>query len=441
MKSMSFQTIILGVFGFLVVGGMLIFAGVIPIGKSSSTTTYDGTTLSVWGTIPEDTLRSLLAEFSQSTKMNILYSQHNAQTFDTELIDALASATGPDIIIGTQETLIKQRTKLLHIPYDKYPEGIFRDSFVQEGELFLLPDGILAFPLAIDPLILYYNRVMFENEGLLAAPTTWEEVTEQSKKLTKLDQNQNIDQSAIAFGKLSNIQSGKDILSMLLLQAGNGIIKQIGTVGAPLYRSTLEEKFNFETAPAVSVLSFFTQFADPLKDTYSWNKILPNSYNAFISEELAQYIGYASELPQIVAKNPNLNFNVAMVPQIKDTRSKMTFGRMWGVAVIKNSRNQVPAFIIAQQMAGADFSKKFVDAVNANAPIAPARRDLLKTFPGTLYGPVLYNSAIIARGWFDPDSGKTYPIFSDLVNNVISGVESIEGALGTASNKLTSLFQ
>ena len=59
-----------------------------------------------------------------------------------------------------------------------------------------------------------------------------------------------------------------------------------------------------------SVLRFYTQFADPAKETYSWNKTFQNDKNAFISGKLAFYFGYASEYKDIQQKNPNLRFDI-----------------------------------------------------------------------------------------------------------------------------------
>ena len=57
-----------------------------------------------------------------------------------------------------------------------------------------------------------------------------------------------------------------------------------------------------------SVLKFYTDFADPLKDVYSWNKSFSNSRDAFSAENLVFYLGYASELQSLINKNPNQNF-------------------------------------------------------------------------------------------------------------------------------------
>ena len=49
------------------------------------------------------------------------------------------------------------------------------------------------------------------------------------------------------------------------------------------------------------------------------------------------YFGFASGLPDLRLKNPNLNFDVAM-PQTKDYTKNITFGRMVGLAIPRNSQ-------------------------------------------------------------------------------------------------------
>jgi len=91
-------------------------------------------------------------------------------------------------------------------------------------------------------------------------------------------------------------------------------------------------------------MRFYTEFSKSNKDSYTWNRSLPPSRSMFEAGDLALYFGYASEYKAIKLKNPHLNFDVAMMPQVGPTATKLTFGRMYGVGVVSASKNQAGAF-------------------------------------------------------------------------------------------------
>ncbi|MCD5396682.1 MAG: hypothetical protein LRZ98_00730 [Candidatus Pacebacteria bacterium] len=55
---------------------------------------------------------------------------------------------------------------------------------------------------------------------------------------------------------------------------------------------------------------------------------MPNSRDVFLSGKLATYFGFSSELRGLRLKNPNLNFDIAMVPNPKKKEKKQVFARV-----------------------------------------------------------------------------------------------------------------
>jgi hypothetical protein len=78
------------------------------------------------------------------------------------------------------------------------------------------------------------------------------------EKITKKDSSGNVFQSAVAFGEWSNINNAKDILSMLMIQAGTPITSRSGTAVI----SVLNSQFSSPTVPAQSALEFYTKFSN-----------------------------------------------------------------------------------------------------------------------------------------------------------------------------------
>lgn len=441
MKTSPFQIGVIAFFVVFVIVAMLIFTGIIKVGGDTQEQTLSGN-VTVWGTYPQEVMGKIISERNASNQKTfaITYIPISSADLSTRLAEAIASGGGPDLVVLSQDQILKNASKLYPIPYESLPEATVRATFAGEGELFMLPGGTLGLPMSIDPLILYYNRDLLEGAGITVPPKTWNEVAKITPLLTKKDVNNNVIQSAIPFGIYSNLNNARDIVAMLLLQAGSPIVAKQAASFIPVLSGGVQTAGTDVLPPAQAVVSYFTQFVDPTKDTYTWNRAFKNARTEFIGGELAMYVGYASELPTIVSQNPNLNFDIAKVPQAGTAGAQITFGRMHAIAVVKASKNLGAALAAASEMTGADFAKKVVDAMLPIIPVAPARRDLLSQVPQNAFAPILYASAIIARGWYDPGVDVTDPIFNDMIDDVVRGASTISQAVGDAQSRFTVIF-
>src|SRR3989344_106314 len=433
-----FRIIITGIFILFLVLAILIFSGLIPIGKSKGSNQGVKGNVVLWGTIPNENLSPIIENFNANNEdLKVSYKEKKSESFDSELIEALASGAGPDLILLPDNLINRYQDKIFLIPYESFSIRDFKDIFIQQGELYLNENGILALPFSVDPMVMYYNRDMFSSAGISKPPENWEDFFEIVPLLTKRDQSTNILTSAVSFGEFANITHAKDIISMLLLQSGNPIIiKHPGTEGlSQILEVTLADSSNpNEESPASITLDFYTEFSNPASNTeeglYSWNKSLLPSQDAFISEKLAIYFGYASELFIIQERNPNLNFDVVMVPQAKNINTKITFGRMNALAIAKTSPNINTSFIVANLLT----KKDFIENLSKGLSLPPVRRDLLFVKPKNPYTSIFYDSALISRSWFDPSPKETSEIFEKMVDDIISGRLSIKESVSKAHN-------
>lgn len=424
----NFQLIILIIFIGLSILGVLVFSGAIKVGKGGANSLGK---VVLWGTVPETTISAAMKDFNNANPtFTVTYVQKSADTFDQDLLEAAASGTGPDIFFLPDNLVFHYSDKIFTIPYQSYSLTSFNNNFAGAGEVFLTSNGILAFPISIDPLMFYYNRSMLDGSGIIYPPVYWSEVVDIVPTLTKKDDSNKIIKSAISFGDSSNVTHFKDVLATLFMQAGNPIIKEKdGVVGSTLDSST--GNFNLP-----SILKFYTDFADPNNAVYSWNKSFPNSNDAFSKETLAFYFGYASELQSLIKRNPNQNFFVAPMPQIKNSNFKLTGARVTGLAISAFSKNITTAFLAASLMATGDFASKFSVATG----VPPARRDLLATIPQDAYSPIFFSSALYAKSWLDPLPKDTDNIFGGMINSVLSGNLSVADAIKDANAKLSLLL-
>lgn len=428
MNSSKFQLIFTGVFAAFILIGVMIFA----FGSRGGGVAISQ--VAIWGTIPQATFTSVFdkSPLSKSKDIKVTYTEKDVQTFDQDLVNALASGEGPDLIFVRQDAIWKNRNRLFTIPYKNYPERTFRDTFAEEGELFLMPDGVIALPFSIDPLVMYWNRDIFTNANLPKPPQYWDEFFDLSQKLTQKDGAFNITRSTAPLGEYQNITNSKEIISSLIMQAGSPIV----SYSQNAYRSVLVDKFDAAVAPAQAAVSYYTEFSNPAKPFYTWNRSLPNSQSFFLSGDLGVYFGFASEAPFITLKNPNLNFDIASFPQSRTGARKIAFGRMTGLAIIKNSKSIAGAYTVAVELTGQNMENLFSTALK----VPPARRDLLGAAPSDSFSPVFYSSALFSKAWLDPDPSKTSDVFQNVVESVTSGRQRLDGALNQASQEIGNLL-
>src|SRR3989344_5275263 len=268
----KFQIILLAVFGVFFVLGVVAFS----LYRGSG---GENVAMTVWGDIAPEDFGLLLttSAISQDRMFSVNYVEKSTETIEAEFTEALARGTGPDLIILTQDQLWKNKAKLLAIPYTSINERDFKTAFIEEGELFLDETGIYALPLSIDPLVLYYNRDLLSNARQAQHIQYWDEIYAAATNLSKRDAAGNIVLSVMALGEARNIPHAKDIFSLLLLQAGTPIT---GLVNREL-RSQISLNFGTPILPGEAALDFYTQFSNPTKVYFSWNRSLIDAQTHF----------------------------------------------------------------------------------------------------------------------------------------------------------------
>lgn len=425
----NFRTILTVVFAAFIVIGVITFS--LFRGNSGAGQLEQ---ITVWGNFPESIFARYLDSVNSSgdVKVSVNYIEKEDDFFDRDFIEALASGIGPDAILLSQDQILRYKDKLYPIPYASLSERSFKDIFVQEAELYLSSSGVIALPFSIDPLVMYWNRDMFTDALLAQPPSYWDEFFSLVGKITKVDGNLNVLRSATALGEFKNIANAKEILSLLIFQAGNPIVKN----SEQGLESVLSANAGFSIPPTEAAIRFYTEFSNPSKTSYSWNRSLPLSTSNFLSGDLAVYFGFASELDGIKLKNPNLNFDVAVVPQRKEGKMKMTFGKMQGFALVKSSKKLSSAYATISLLT----SKNNISEWSKISGLPPARRDLLSAGSSDSVGSIFYNSAIISKAWLDPKREETKNIFQNMVELVISGKLRLSESVKQADEEIQSLL-
>lgn len=431
MKNMTtFQMALLG----LCIAAVVVALGVFALFSTGGNTAIGRVT--IWGTMPAPEFTTSIEEVNKilERRVTVDYVEKREKDFNQELVEALASGKGPDLVLIPHDLMTRQQDKFFTINGESLPLRDYLDTFINESELYITNEGILALPLGVDPLVTYWNRDIFFNKSIPNPPTTWTEVGEIAPKISQKDSVANLTRSAVALGESMNVQWSKEILSALIMQTGNAIVVRRQDGGL---QSILADDLGLRIPPAEAAVTFYTDFANPSRPQYSWNRALPNSRNMFAAGDLALYFGFASEYESFAAKNPNLNYDVAPFPQLRDAKSRSTFGRMYGLSVLKASPKVTDAFETAVALSGTEFSGLWTKALK----MAPARRSMLGTLPADPALSVAYSSALTAKGWLDPDSAQTSAFWKTMIEDVTSGRASVQSAVSDVSSKIQALFK
>ena len=428
----TFRIVVLVVFVVFAVVGVAIFAGV---GGFFGSDSGEGAPVLIWGTLPGAVMTSVLGDLVDARKGFdlVTYVAKDPRTYEADFVEALATGSGPDLLLLPHDLLVSHANKLIAIPYSSFSERAFKDAFIEEGELFLSPQGIIGLPFLVDPMVMYWNRAIFATEGVAKPPAYWDEFFLLAPKMTKRDQASNITRSFVSLGEYGNVTHAKALLSALMMQAGNRIVER-GTQGLT---SVLTEGAGTSAAGAEAALRFYTEFSNPVKSVYSWNRALPESRQMFLAGDLGVYFGFASELSELRRANPNLNFDVASLPQSRDAADRTTYGRLSALVIPRIASNANAALSAAFALSDAPS----LSALTALTGLPPVRRDLLAKTPTDAFQSVFYASALQAKAWLDPNPKETERIFRAMVEGITSGRENISGALRTAHSEISNLLR
>jgi multiple sugar transport system substrate-binding protein len=292
-------------------------------------------------------------------------------------------------------------------------------------------DRVFAVPLASDALALYYNKDLLNAAGIPEPPAYWDDLQKMIPRLTKQDSQGNIIQSGAALGTAKNIERFSDILSVLMMQNGTKMTEYDRVI----FDKTPVELSGRDTPPADSAVTFYTDFANPAKEVYTWNDKLPDSLQAFASGQTAFFFGYSYQMQQIVAQAPKLNFGIAKLPQIRDN-PEVNFANYWVEGVSKKTANLNWAWDFLQFASTADQAAKYLAV--ANRPTA--LRSLIQKQTEDINLSVFASEMLTAKSWYRGKSDTAAEqAISDLIYSVLNGGE-IRQAVKNSANRVMETY-
>lgn len=414
MKLRPFELALVIIFGGLALGALVMLKLYKPDANSNDpASSVKIGKVDIWGTFPAEGIYTLLSDLTKENEQyrGVSYRYFRPEEFSASLVTALADGTGPDIILISQEKLIEMRQRIKPVSYESYPLRDFKSNYVDGASVFALRDGIYGYPIAVDPLMMYWNKDILATEGFLSAPSTWEElVNNMFPKLIKRDFDRTINRSVVAMGEYGNVHNAFGIVSALLIQQG---MQGVTEDEDGKYRIRLNQSES-GGSPLQTTADFYTRFSKPSNALYSWNRAFEDDYLQFIGEDLALYFGYASEAKQIERSNPNLNFDIAEMPQGETATIRRTYGQFYALSLLKSSDNVTGATAVILSLVNSKNSEQ----VAVNSGMVPVFRSLVTKGSNDTFGRISYKSAGISYGWLNHNRTVADQYFETMMRDI-----------------------
>ena len=157
-------------------------------------------------------------------------------------------------------------------------------------------DKIFALPLALDTLAMYYNKDLLNAAGIPEPPGTWQQFQNQVTKLTKIGPDDVVLQAGAAMGTSKNVERAADLISVLMMQNGTQMTNNRDHATFASRSSEEQEELTYDA------VNFYSDFANPSKQVYTWNEKQPSSFDAFVAGNIPIYWG-ADDIEDYIPKN------------------------------------------------------------------------------------------------------------------------------------------
>ncbi len=414
----------MGAAGFIILFFLLVFLGIIPGLRRSG---GEAARLTFWGIDEPRAWESAISLFMKNhPNLSITYKQISEANYESELIDALAAGSGPDIFMLHNSWLPKHGNKTVPASQDQINISTFRSLFPEIAETnFVAGERIYSLPIYLDTLGVFYNKDIFNNKRIALPPQTWDEFKSAILKTREFSGGKISKSGAALGGSLKSIEHATDILNLLMLQFKTPMVS----------RSLNQATFNNQNGRAA--LNFYLQFSSPGSSYYTWSDSFMNSLDSFAQAKTAMIFAYASDYKKVKAKNPFLNFGITYAPQF-NKNDAVNFPNYYGLSVSSKSKFAKSAWdFVVFAASNEAIMKSYTDSTLH----PPALRNLISSY---LADPVLGTFAgqsLTAKDWFQVDSSLIKLVFDNMLQSVISGSLRPDQALEGAASEVTKLMQ
>ena len=430
--------------------------------------------LNIWGLFDSSSaFKSVISKYQlMHPNVKINYTKLRWEDYEKKLVEAWANNTGPDIFVVHNSWVNGYENKIMPMPASvKLPFVYETGGFKKERtvEMKTLPtlttqyvkdnypdvvysdvvknNQILGLPLSIDSLALFYNKDHFNAAKITTPPKTWQELTEMVKNLTQQNDEGEIIRSGIALGGSKNINRSNDVLSLLMLQNGTQMTERNKVV----FNKYSSYDRNFY--PGEQALRFYTDFALPSKEVYTWNKDLPEATELFSAGKLSMMFGYSYQIPQIRAQAPKINFGLAPMVHINIDGTDalglpVNWANYWVYTVFKRTNHPQEAWDFLNTLATKTYqteenkTRYYVEDYISSTSNPPALRSLINKYKENYPEKALFaDQTLTAQSWYrGQDANHMNTSFKQMISEVIAGSSKLRDIITKAARVITQTY-
>lgn len=420
----------------------LSFAG---CGKQAATptpATSGPVTLTYWRpkTYSDPWPDALVGYLSNNKNVIIRYKTIDEKDYEQQVIDAIANGTGPDIWAIRNDELAKHAEKLLPAPDTLVTTKGIKQTYVPTVTADVIRDNkIYGLPMQIPVLRIIANQKLLRNIDVSKSdiPINWKDFIKLAEQATVLKDGK-IVQSGLAIGSGDEVYAAPDLLALLMTQKGASLTTADHSQAAfHLFKRAPDGSLSY---PGRDALRFYTDFANPKSDHYTWDPALGSALKAFSQGKVAMMINYENVIPFLNDLYPDLKIFTAPVPeewQIDyptetdptkgDISKPIDYPHYWVEVVSKKTAHPTAAW-------------QFLTDFALNYSVADRNMSPFKQATPTWFEDRL--GADFAVDW----SKGAYPrrtdlLFRQMADDVVKRGKSVEDALNNAAAEETKLLQ
>ena len=306
--------------------------------------------LTDWADLDEVPLdQKALAEFKRlHPTIDVLYEPNPGRQYEEKILTALAADEPPDVFLLDSKLIPTFTNKKILLDLTPYVRTFGIDTTQWYPNVLRIArkgDALFAFPKGFTPLMVYFNKKLFD-EARLPYPSntwTWDDYLALAKKMTKdLDGDGTPDQYGATFTNYFYFwiawvwKAGGDVVSR-----DGGLAT--GSLNSPLTESALSYLIDLRNAHKVA------------PNTGSWIQSEKTGMNVqlFMNGKIAMMVDGHWRLPRILRQieEGNLNVGVVSLPNgPAGVKSNVMYESGWCVPV--NARHPREAALLAAFMAG-----------------------------------------------------------------------------------------
>lgn len=419
------------------------------------------TNLVVWSFESEDTWKPVIKVFQKANKgYTVTYVKQEFDAgYENRVLNSILSGAGPDVWAMPNDWVYRHKDKLVPMP-DSLSKTIDLDKLYVPSikESVSINEKTYALSPSAEPLMVYYNSKLFSealaisnsdnkgdpetkkvNAALLASPPkTWTDFA-QAVNLLTVKSDDNVTISGVAMGT-AGITNSAGILYLLMMQNETSILSddlKQATFNLPKATST-----GADDNPGVRALEFYTSFADPYSENYSWSDSLGNDVDAFANGQAAMIFGFSDLQNTLLQKYPNFKFKKAYAPQLSEDAARITdYAKFNAYGVSRLSKSPSTAWSMVNTLAGDDAANtNFNTATRLYTSKKASNYDIsIKSRSGNNPEKLsLATAKSLIKGRY-PNEFDSMMI--DAISSVNSGTQDAGSALDLAASKATELLR